>query len=281
MDCGAGKYGVATGQTAEGSCTPCGAGTYSTSAGTTCTVGDTSVQVKLLVCLPIPLSEFNDAKQQMFKESIASTAGVEVSQVTIRITDLTSTLPHRKLLSADCIKIDVEITDKDTEKENIVSLMTAEKINVLLTKTGLPSIEVLSRAQVVQALDESTNQEITASGNTSNQSTTNIPIIIGSVGGLALLLCILASCYYFRCWQSKHPAGDAQGGRPCPRPAFAEIRSSYAYDHEKGRSDGSVEMGVRVDSDGRGRPDHEVSEEAVKDMLVRVREQTLRPFIHP
>jgi hypothetical protein len=27
--------------------------------------------------------------------------------------------------------------------------------------------------------------------------------------------------------------------------------------------------------------DHEVTEEAVKDMLVRVREQTLRPFIRP
>jgi hypothetical protein len=27
--------------------------------------------------------------------------------------------------------------------------------------------------------------------------------------------------------------------------------------------------------------DHEVTEEAVKDMLVRVCEQTLRPFIHP
>jgi hypothetical protein len=27
--------------------------------------------------------------------------------------------------------------------------------------------------------------------------------------------------------------------------------------------------------------DHEVTEEAVKDMLVRVREQTLRPFMHP
>ena len=27
--------------------------------------------------------------------------------------------------------------------------------------------------------------------------------------------------------------------------------------------------------------DHEVTEEAVKDMLVRVREQTIRPFIHP
>jgi hypothetical protein len=236
-----------------------------------------------LVCLPIPLSEFNDAKQQMFKESIASTAGVEVSKVTIRITDLTSTLPHRKLLSADCIKIDVEITVKDTEKENIVSLMTAEKINVLLTKTGLPSIEVLSVAQVVQALDKSTNQEITASGNTSNQSTTNIPIIVGSVGGLALLLCILASCYYFRCWQSKHPEDNAQHPSNTAghedigsRPIYIEISTGPSTM----RCQRIFEDDLALDSHRRGRPDHEVSEEAVKDMLVRVREQTLRPFIH-
>ena len=51
-------------------------------------------------------------------------------------------------------------------------------------------------------------------GNTSNQSTTNnqstnIPIITGAVvGGSAL--CILVACCYFRCLQSKHPADNAQ-----------------------------------------------------------------------
>jgi hypothetical protein len=39
----------------------------------------------------------------------------------------------------------------------------------------------------------------------------NITIIIGAVvGGAALILCILSACYYFRRWQSEHPADNAQ-----------------------------------------------------------------------
>ncbi len=104
------------------------------------------------------------------------------------------------------------------EADRMTTSLTADKINKELENAGLPKA---SMKQAPTATYDSTSPTVgvggDSTGNASNQSTTNIPIIIGAVvGGASLVLCILSACYYFRRWKSKHPPDNA----PIPSPSL-------------------------------------------------------------
>jgi len=128
------------------------------------------------VGLPLSRDEFDDEKQQAFKESIASAAGVDVPQVVITSIEA-ATIPRRSLL-AEGIEIDVEVEAEDAiAAESISSTLTAENMNAQLQSAGLPEAQVLSAPAVVQTTIKSTESQKAKSNSTS--------IIIASVASLA------------------------------------------------------------------------------------------------
>jgi hypothetical protein len=94
-------------------------------------------------------------------------------------------------------------------------------LNLQLKHMGLT---LVSEATLVSNPVKMPKGPMTQSGSVQSDLTTShdpaaaVPIIIGAiVGGAAVILCILASCYYLWCWQSKDAVDDAEiemGHRP-------------------------------------------------------------------
>ena len=138
--------------------------------------------------LPISKDEFDDAKQQDFKQSIANAAGVAVQKIEIK--GIQSTTIRRALSSASSrhllaqgIKIDVEVTAADgSAAASMAGLLTADNINAQLEAAGLPKAQILSAPEIVQPNPQNPsieNEEI--DGKDSSKSIEMWYIVIGVV----------------------------------------------------------------------------------------------------
>ena len=99
------------------------------------------------------VAEFDDGKQQVFKDSIGSVVGAPVSMVMIKKIELATSHRRRgrRVLSVS-IKVDVEVAAKDIiTAEHVAKMLTTDNINARLTSAGLPRSKILSAPQVVPA----------------------------------------------------------------------------------------------------------------------------------
>lgn len=103
-----------------------------------------AVIVKMTLWLPIPVSEFNKARQKLVGDSMPLAAGVDMSQVIIELTaeQRDGTFPGAR------INAEVVVKDRSAAK-TAESKLTADNINAELARVGLPTAEVLSAAQAV------------------------------------------------------------------------------------------------------------------------------------
>ncbi len=211
MACPAGKFG---GREGSSTCTECEAGKVSGRGEGACvTVAPVATAathfVKLTLLFALTKSEFTVDTQNKLRESIAAAVGAKPADVTIdKIEAITGRRNFGRRLSSESVLVYITIKTADANEANAMATsLTADKINKALENAGLPNSTMKQTPTVTDAPTSPTGVE----GGTSNQSITNIPIIIGSVvGGSVLLLSILAACHYFRCVQSKHPADDPE-----------------------------------------------------------------------
>jgi len=125
--------------------------------------------------LPLSKDEFNNEKEEAFKDSIASAAGVDVLKIVI--TSIEPATIRRRRLLAEGIDIDIEVQAEDAiTAESIRGSLTPEIINEQLRSAGLPEAQVLSAPAV---------QTITKSTRSPNAESNSITIIIASVASLA------------------------------------------------------------------------------------------------
>ena len=150
-ECGAGKYGVVTGQTAEASCTACGAGKYRLeychrhcehdhlSAGlnkhTLATRPSANIAfpthlVKMAVSLPLTKADFSVEKQSRFKQSTALVAGVSINDVMIDKIDVISD-SRRRLLVASILIDTCANTQSKGAADEIGSTLTTDNLKVI------------------------------------------------------------------------------------------------------------------------------------------------------
>jgi hypothetical protein len=233
VTCDIGKYGVA-GAVAESECMSCPSGKFGAREGASmcidCEAGKVSntgevvcrsvtvaplaaaapYVVKLALLFPLATSEFTADKQSKVMESIAVAVGANPSDVTIdKIETMTGRRNFGRRLLSVSVLVYIAVKAADAKQADAMATsLTADKINKALENTGLPKATMKQSPTVTYV---STSPIVGGGGdNTSNQSTTNIHIIIGAVVGGAIVLCIISACYYFRCWQSKHPADNAE-----------------------------------------------------------------------
>jgi hypothetical protein len=113
------------------------------------------VMVKMSLWLPIPMSEFNAAKERLFIQSISRAAGVNVSQVIIQVKE--QAIPRRRQLSQG-VSVNVQLAVEDsTVAKAVASKLTADNVNAELARAGLPSAELLSAPEIVLPYKDSTN----------------------------------------------------------------------------------------------------------------------------
>jgi hypothetical protein len=181
--------------------------------------------------LPLAKIDFTADKQSKFRESIAAAAGAKPADVSIdKIESMTGrrNFGRRDLSQSVLVYIAVKAADVK-EADAMATSLTADNINKALENTGLPKTTIKQAPTVTYG---STSPAVVGggTGNTSNQSATNIPIIIGAVvGGATLVLCILSACYYFRRWQSKHPADNTQHTSNAAGHEFQELSEGAIY----------------------------------------------------
>jgi hypothetical protein len=111
--------------------------------------------VKLVVSLPMTEAEFDDAKQQAFKEALARTAGPSTRTDHISIVKVEAINIARRRLLAPGIRVDVSVSAEDRNAADaIAARLTEEDINIELERAGLPPVTLLEVATVVE--DENT-----------------------------------------------------------------------------------------------------------------------------
>jgi len=107
-------------------------------------------------------AEFDDEKQQAFKEAIAKTAGqgVRADHVLIGTIEEMSTAARRLLAQGIRVAVSVNAPDKDAAAA-IVASLTEAGINTELKNVGLPPATVLEAAAVLEATQFNVNQTAT------------------------------------------------------------------------------------------------------------------------
>jgi hypothetical protein len=99
-----------------------------------------NVIVRISIGLPMPLSKFNDAKRQHFRECLTRVAGVDESQLSTQVNEQTTSL----------LSVDVEIAVQvESVARSAASKLTADNIDAELAGVEIFSAVVLSAAQVV------------------------------------------------------------------------------------------------------------------------------------
>ena len=167
--CEPGKFAVSAGAV---SCTSCPTGKTSVAGGvseTDCNLdSDSTVTITLretvtmVLSLPMTKAEFDDEKQQAFKEAIAKTAGqgVRADHVLIDTIEEMSTAARRLLAQGIHVAVSVNAPGKDAAA-SIAASLTAAAINTELEKAGLPPATVLETATVLEATQFNVNQTAT------------------------------------------------------------------------------------------------------------------------
>jgi hypothetical protein len=230
MACGAGKYGVATAQTAEASCTACTPNSNSpsqSSAETDCTcntgysgpaggpcftliTSETWVKretfVTLSLSLPFTKNDFTEDKQIKFRESLAVAADVKPADVKI---DKIETIGGRRgagrHLLAGSIRVDTSIRAADNVKaSSMVNRLTADNINAELAKVGLPKSTILEAPKVANAVQGEPNIVPVAQPPSSN---INIAAAAGAGAGVGfvLVLALVVVCVYLQYRRKRTP----------------------------------------------------------------------------
>ena len=154
--CESGKYKLSVG---FGLCTICPMGTEKdfTGPGTCMPITRPAIVVSLVIGLPITLKEFDEQKQQSFRQGLARAAGVVVSDV--RILNIEPVSGSRRLLS-ESISIEVEIAAKDnTAAEAMAGNLDADSINKQMLEVGLPAATIIEGATVKSVATESPSPE--------------------------------------------------------------------------------------------------------------------------
>jgi hypothetical protein len=116
------------------------------------------VIVKMSLWLPIPMSEFNAAKEKLFIESMSRAACVNVSQVIIQIKE--QTIPRGRQLSQGVsgVSVNVQIAVEDSAvAKTVANKLTADNVNAELARAGLPSAQSLSAPEIVLPDPDLTN----------------------------------------------------------------------------------------------------------------------------
>ena len=114
--------------------------------------------VKMTVSLPMTQTEFDDEKQQAFKEALAKAAGqgVRADHVFIDTIEEMVTAARRLLAQGIRIAVSVKATDKDAASA-IATSLTEAGINTELEKAGLPPVTLLEAAAVEQGGENTLN----------------------------------------------------------------------------------------------------------------------------
>ena len=145
--------GTETGSTSTGTgstSTSGSTGTGSTSTGTGSTTTATHV-VKMALSLPMSKASFTTDKQDLFRGSIATVAGVSIADVTI---DKIETISGRRRQLAESIRVDTSIkSSSEAGAKNLAQVLTADKMNAELSKAGLPTAAVLEAPKVAKVSD--------------------------------------------------------------------------------------------------------------------------------
>jgi hypothetical protein len=98
-------------------------------------------------------SEFTKANEESVKQSVAATAGVDVSKVSIVVIDAQARGVRRLLQASNGIKLDIEIKAPDMSTATLFAAqLTTENLNAHLNKNGLPKIVVVSEPVVLMTL---------------------------------------------------------------------------------------------------------------------------------
>ena len=151
--------------------------------------------VRLMVYLPMTQPEFDDEKQQNFKEAIAKTAGqsVRADHVIIDTIEEMSTAARRLLAQGIRIAVSVNVVDK-TAADAIMVRLTEQGINEELEKAGLPPVTLLEPAALVKTTNSAivnTTNNAGRPGSEAEEAGGGVPVA-GIVGGAAALLLALA-----------------------------------------------------------------------------------------
>ena len=112
----------------------------------------------MVLSLPMTKAEFDDEKQQAFKEAIAKTAGqgVRADHVLIDTIEEMSTAARRLLAQGIRVAVSVNAPDKDAASA-IATSLTEAGINTELEKAGLPPVTLLEAAAVEEGGENTLN----------------------------------------------------------------------------------------------------------------------------
>ena len=152
--------------------------------------------VRMEIVLTISKDEFDNTKQLDFRQGIADAAGVILSKV--RIVKIESTETRRRHLLADQIKIEVEVSTRDSdEAKSVANMLTEDSINAQLQKRGLPEAVVVSDPRI----ESSDPDSAAADADKSNL------IIIVTVCSTTLIIVVVAVFWVRKSWARKAPWG--------------------------------------------------------------------------
>ena len=177
------------------SCVPCKAGYYcpggneialkcpaNTFSEPNATNKNTCVEadfVDLTVNLPLSQSEFDQEQQMLYKNAIASSAGVDASYVDIISYAETSTRRHRaRMLLASSLAVETRIASTGGGTEALIKNLDPDTINSNLQANGLPAGTVTKQPSVRQ-------------DSTKTSGLPTFAVILIVMGGLLVILVII------------------------------------------------------------------------------------------
>ena len=180
--------------------------------------GTTSVTltetVRMVVNLPMTFAEFDDEKQQSFKEAIAKAAAgqVRADHVTIDTIEEMSRAERRLLAQGIRVSVSVKAVDKSAA-DAIAASLTEDAINLELERAGLPPATLLGAPTVVNS--EAEGASALDSGDTASAgSASGTAVAVGIVVPVAVIMLACAGWYFVRTRQKNSvEASDLEAAR--------------------------------------------------------------------
>jgi len=201
-------------------------GSESTSLPSSTPVPQSDFAVTMAVSMPMLLSEFDDSKQVLFKNSVAAAAAVPSSDVTIaKIQDIAGTVvtTRRRLLSGG-IRVDLSINaaTRSAATQVVTQLSNPTTLNVQLQLAGLPSVTML---QVPTTIASGTPSV------TPTEKDDNMPhsyVIGAAVGGVSLVVIFIIVLLWIL--QNRPVTGPSYGRQVPMAPVMvAPVHHQQAY----------------------------------------------------
>ena len=116
----------------------------------------TKYTVTLKLGFSMPLSDFDDAKQDACARAVAAAAGVDADKVAITgVEEAAEDFAAKRRLLADTIAVEISIEEPDAdEADAAVAQLSGERVNAELAKEDMPTAIVVEAAKVVVMSDE-------------------------------------------------------------------------------------------------------------------------------